>query len=107
MKEVCILDNIEALRDILRDIPAPSFSAARGCPRNLAPRTSAARTAYTAGGTSLAVYPAAGLIDYFQGRHLVLINKTEMKADARAEMVIREAIGKTLEAAVAALNVEK
>ena len=52
------------------------------------------------GGTSLVVYPAAGLIDYFRGRHLVLINKTETKADARAELVIREPIGKTLEAAV-------
>ena len=56
------------------------------------------------GGTSLVVYPAAGLIDYFQGRHLVLINKTETKADARAELVIREPIGQTLEAAVAALG---
>ena len=56
------------------------------------------------GGTSLVVYPAAGLIDYFRGRHLVLINKTETKADARAELVIREPIGKTLEAAVAALD---
>lgn len=55
------------------------------------------------GGTSLVVYPAAGLIDYFRGRHLVLINKTETKADARAELVIREPIGKTLEAAVALL----
>lgn len=56
------------------------------------------------GSTSLVVYPAAGLIDYFQGRHLVLINKTETKADARAELVIRDPIGKTLEAAVAALD---
>ena len=56
------------------------------------------------GGTSLVVYPAAGLIDYFRGRHLVLINKTETKADARAELVIREPIGQTLEAAVAALG---
>lgn len=55
------------------------------------------------GGTSLVVYPAAGLIDYFRGHHLVLINKTETKADARAELVIREPIGKTLEAAVALL----
>ena len=53
------------------------------------------------GGTSLVVYPAAGLIDYFHGRHLVLINKTETKADARAELVIREAIGEVLSAAVA------
>ena len=55
------------------------------------------------GGTSLVVYPAAGLIDYFRGRHLVLINKTETKADARAELVIREAIGEVLSAAVESL----
>ena len=55
------------------------------------------------GGTSLVVYPAAGLIDYFRGRHLVLINKTETKADARAELVIRDAIGKVLSAAVAGI----
>ena len=55
------------------------------------------------GGTSLVVYPAAGLIDYFRGRHLVLINKTETKADARAELVIREPIGKVLSAAVAGI----
>ena len=55
------------------------------------------------GGTSLVVYPAAGLIDYFRGRHLVLINKTETKADSRAELVIRDAIGKVLSAAVAGI----
>ncbi len=52
------------------------------------------------GGTSLVVYPAAGLIDYFQGRHLVLINKSETKADAQADLVIRDAIGKVLSEAV-------
>ena len=56
------------------------------------------------GGTSLVVYPAAGLIDYFQGRHLVLINKTETKADARADLIIRDAIGKVLSAAVASIG---
>ena len=55
------------------------------------------------GGTSLVVYPAAGLIDYFRGRHLVLINKTETKADSRAELVIRDAIGKVLSEAVAGI----
>lgn len=53
------------------------------------------------GGTSLIVYPAAGLIDYFRGKHLVLINKTATNADARAELVIRDAIGKVLNEAVA------
>lgn len=48
------------------------------------------------GGTSLIVYPAAGLIDYFRGDHLVLINRTETRADARAELVIREPIGDVL-----------
>ena len=52
------------------------------------------------GGTSLIVYPAAGLIDYFCGRHLILINKTATHADADAELVIRENIGTTLEKAV-------
>lgn len=52
------------------------------------------------GGTSLVVYPAAGMIDYFRGRHLVLINKSETKADASADLIIREPIGQTLAAAV-------
>lgn len=46
------------------------------------------------GGTSLVVYPAAGLIDYFRGKHLVLINKSATSADRRADLVIRDAIGK-------------
>ena len=45
------------------------------------------------GGTSLVVYPAAGLIDYFNGKNLVLINKSETSADRRADLVIHEAIG--------------
>jgi NAD-dependent deacetylase len=45
------------------------------------------------GGTSLSVYPAAGLIDYFNGKNLVLINKSETSADRRADIVIHEAIG--------------
>ncbi len=56
------------------------------------------------GGTSLVVYPAAGLIDYFRGNHLVLINKTETKADTRAELVIRDPIGETLERAVSEIS---
>lgn len=45
------------------------------------------------GGTSLAVYPAAGLIDYFTGKHLVLINKTSTPYDRSADLVIQAAIG--------------
>ena len=56
------------------------------------------------GGTSLIVYPAAGLIDYFRGRHLILINKTATHADVDAELVIRENIGKTLAEAVRSLK---
>lgn len=46
------------------------------------------------GGTSLVVYPAAGLLRYFRGRHLVVVNKTPTQADASAELVIAEKIGK-------------
>ena len=52
------------------------------------------------GGTSLVVYPAAGLIDYFHGKNLVLINKSETKADSRANLAIHEPIGEVLSAAV-------
>lgn len=45
------------------------------------------------GGTSLVVYPAAGFIDYFQGKNLVVINKSPTSADARANLVIAQPIG--------------
>lgn len=45
------------------------------------------------GGTSLAVYPAAGLIDYFQGDKLVLINKAPTPRDKMADLVINGSIG--------------
>lgn len=45
------------------------------------------------GGTSLAVYPAAGLIDYYRGERLVLINKTPTPMDDRADLVIQEGLG--------------
>lgn len=48
------------------------------------------------GGTSLNVYPAASLVHYFRGSHLVLINRSETQADSRAELVIRESIGQVL-----------
>ena len=48
------------------------------------------------GGTSLVVYPAAGLINYFNGKYLVLINKSETPYDDLASLVINEAIGETL-----------
>ena len=46
------------------------------------------------GGTSLAVYPAAGLIDYFNGEHLVVINKSSTPRDGYADLLIKEPIGK-------------
>ena len=48
------------------------------------------------GGTSLAVYPAAGLINYFKGKNLVLINKSQTDYDNLATLVINEAIRETL-----------
>ena len=48
------------------------------------------------GGTSLAVYPAAGLLRYFQGNQLVVINKTPTSADRSATLLIRDPIAQTL-----------
>lgn len=48
------------------------------------------------GGTSLSVYPAAGLIDYFHGKNLVLINKSATPQDNAADLVIHEPIGQVL-----------
>ena len=48
------------------------------------------------GGTSLAVYPAAGLIDYFKGSHLVVINKSPTPRDKFADLLISDSIGKVL-----------
>ncbi len=48
------------------------------------------------GGTSLAVYPAAGLIDYYRGNKLVLINKSRTSREAHANLEIHGAIGETL-----------
>ena len=52
------------------------------------------------GGTSLQVYPAAGLINYYSGNKLVLINKTITPYDNYANLVINDSIGKVLSAAV-------
>ncbi|MCM1144254.1 MAG: NAD-dependent protein deacylase [Blautia sp.] len=45
------------------------------------------------GGTSLAVYPAAGLIDYYRGNKLILINKTPTPRDGAADLVVQGSIG--------------
>lgn len=49
------------------------------------------------GGTSLVVYPAAGLIDYFRGKNLILINKSSTSADSKATLVINDSIGKVFD----------
>ncbi len=49
------------------------------------------------GGTSLVVYPAAGLINYYRGNKLVLINKSSTSMDKRANLVINDSIGKVFE----------
>ena len=48
------------------------------------------------GGTSLVVYPAAGLINYFRGNDIILINKSETSYDSRATLIINDSIGKVL-----------
>lgn len=48
------------------------------------------------GGTSLVVYPAAGFVNYFKGKHLVVINKSPTNADKNAELVIADSIGEVL-----------
>ena len=49
------------------------------------------------GGTSLVVYPAAGLIRYFGGKKLVLINKQATPYDRQADLVINDSIGKVMD----------
>ena len=56
-------------------------------------------------GTSLAVYPAAGLLNYFRGDHLVLINRTQTPYDGQAQLIIHEAAGETMRAAVDAAGI--
>lgn len=49
-------------------------------------------------GTSLTVYPASGLINYFRGKNLVLINRDATPYDNKANLVINETLGKVFEA---------
>lgn len=52
------------------------------------------------GGTSLVVYPAAGLINYFKGKNLILINKSSTSADSKANLVIHDSLGKVLKESI-------
>ena len=55
------------------------------------------------GGTSLIVYPAAGLINYFQGKNLVQINKTKTVADNRADLCINDDIAMVMREALSVM----
>lgn len=55
-------------------------------------------------GTSLVVYPAAGLLNYFSGSHLVLMNATPTNADADADLIIRDPVAHSFEAVMKELN---
>ncbi|MCH5195056.1 MAG: NAD-dependent protein deacylase [Oscillospiraceae bacterium] len=52
------------------------------------------------GGTSLSVYPASGLIEYYNGDKIVLINKTPTEKDEKADLLIHDSIGAALDFAV-------
>lgn len=56
------------------------------------------------GGTSLTVYPAAGLVNYFNGGNLVIINKEKTFGDSYADMVFNDSIGEVLDGAVKQLG---
>ena len=56
------------------------------------------------GGTSLNVYPASGLIDYYRGNKLALINKSETSYDYRADLIINDSIGMALDKATEGLE---
>lgn len=55
-------------------------------------------------GTSLVVYPAAGLLQYYRGNRLVLINRDATGMDASADLVIHDSVGKVLKEATAFLD---
>lgn len=59
------------------------------------------------GGTSLNVYPAAGLVRHYRGRSLVLINRSETPYDGLASLVIRDSIGRVLQEACASLGLDR
>ncbi len=58
------------------------------------------------GGTSLAVYPAAGYLNYFNGKYIVLINKQQTDFDHKADIVFHESIGKVLNEMINHLNIQ-
>jgi len=65
---------------------------------NRSVRYTSAADVLIVGGTSLVVYPAAGLIDYYRGNKLILINKSATSRDSQANLVISGSIGEVLDA---------
>ncbi len=59
------------------------------------------------GGTSLVVYPAAGLIDYFTGKKLILINKSTTSADNKADLLINDDIAKVMQEVIENISILK
>lgn len=59
------------------------------------------------GGTSLAVYPAAGLLRYFRGKNIVLTNRDETNYDDRADLIFRDKIGEVMSAVLKQIDIEK
>ena len=55
---------------------------------------------FIVGGTSLTVYPAAGLVEYYRGNHLVLINKSPTPYDRYADLASAESIGQVFQQCV-------
>lgn len=57
------------------------------------------------GGTSLAVYPAASFVEYFRGKYIVMINKSETGFDGRADLLFKENIGEVFEKVMKYINI--
>lgn len=58
-------------------------------------------------GTSLAVYPAAGLLRYFKGRYLIIINKDSTGYDKQADILIHEPFAETMDRIMSILSIKK
>ena len=56
------------------------------------------------GGTSLGVYPAAGLVDHYQGGDLVVINREDIALGGRPAYFLKESVGEVLETAVGGIR---